>query len=421
VNAVPSRFNPRVLRCDSTTELRAALAAVGADPRGVDIMVPKGRFYLIKVEGLKYAAASILKQELLSKGGDAAVSGEIYYGGEHASDALLLATERALRRVINTLRIQPLPSLQTLAGELDAALRAVAAPHKTPLRIRDHDFEWGARTYVMGIVNATPDSFSGDGLLAAAPDDWVARAVAQGLRFLEEGADILDVGGESTRPGAAAVDAETERTRVLPVIEALRRATDAPISIDTYKADVARAALGAGADLINDVWGLRMDPAMPALAAESGAPVVLMHNRSKPQNAEQSARLGGRYVGVEYGDLLADVLRELRALVDDACAAGVVRERLIIDPGIGFGKTVEQNLRLLNHLDELRVLGLPILLGTSRKGFIGYTLDATPDDRSEGTAATVALGIVRGADVVRVHDVRAMVRVARMADAALRA
>ena len=415
-----ARFNPRVVRCESEADLRQAMSAVGADPRGIDIMVPKGRFCLVRLEGLKFAAASILKQELLSKDGEVAISGEIYYGGEHTTDALLMATERALHRVINVLRIQPLPSLQELAGELEDALSAVNTHTLPPLRIGSREFVWGARTYIMGIVNATPDSFSGDGLLATT-SDWVERAVAQGLRFLEEGADILDVGGESTRPGAAPVEAEAERARVLPVIEALRHHTDAPISIDTYKADVARAALGAGADLINDVWAMQMDPAMPALAVASGAPVVLMHNHSKPRNAEQTERLGGRYVGVEYKDLLADVLRELRQLVDAACAAGVARERLIVDPGIGFGKTVEQNLRLLNHLDELRVLGLPILLGPSRKAFIGYTLDVPPDERAEGTAATVALGITRGADIVRVHDVRAMARVAKMTDALLRA
>jgi dihydropteroate synthase len=417
-----TRFNARIVRCDSEHELRSALAAVGADPRGVDVMLPKARFYLVKLEGLKYAAASILKQELLSKGGDAAVSGEIYYGGENASDVLLMATERALRRVINVLRIQPLSSMQTLAGELDAVLRAVGGGSPAPMRIGQREFVWGARTYIMGIVNATPDSFSGDGLLSssAASDDWVERAVAQGLRFLEEGADILDVGGESTRPGADLVDAATELARVTPVIEALRRHTDAPISIDTYKAAVARAALDAGADLVNDIWALQMDPAMPVLVADSGAPVVLMHNRSRPRNTEQSARLGGRYVGVEYKDLLADVMRELRQCVEAACAGGIARERILIDPGIGFGKTVEQNLRLLNHLDELRVLGLPILLGTSRKGFVGYTLDAPPNERSEGTAATVAVGIVRGADIVRVHDVRAMARVAKMTDALVR-
>ncbi len=277
----------------------------------------------------------------------------------------------------------------------------------------------------MGIVNVTPDSFSGDGLLrqgAASPADVVEAAVSQGLRFLAEGADLLDIGGESTRPGGQTVDAATEAARVLPVIQRLRAATDAPLSVDTYKASVARAALDAGADLVNDVWGLQMDPDLAPLVAERGAPVVIMHNRSKPKDAAQQERLGGHYVGVHYDDLIADILRELGDQVARAEAAGILRERIIIDPGVGFGKTVEQNLRLLNHADAFRALGLPILLGPSRKSFIGYTLDLPPEERVEGTAAAVAVGIVRGgADIVRVHDVRAVARVARMVDAILRA
>lgn len=281
---------------------------------------------------------------------------------------------------------------------------------------------WGERTYVMGILNVTPDSFSGDGVLAAAGVDQVVEAAVQrGLAMLADGADILDIGGESTRPGSHPVDAENEQQRVVPVVRALRRATSAPISVDTYRASVARAALDAGADLINDVWGLAMDPALGPLLAERGAPVVIMHNRSKPKDAAQQERLGGRYIGVQYDNLLADVSGELAGQVEHALQSGVSPERIILDPGIGFGKTVSQNLYLLNHTDALLGLGFPILVGTSRKSFIGYTLDAPPEDRLEGTAATVALAIARGAHIVRVHDVRAMARVARMTDAILRA
>ena len=287
-------------------------------------------------------------------------------------------------------------------------------------RIGSRTFSWGERTLVMGIVNITPDSFSGDGL--ATDDKVVERAVAQGLAFVDEGADILDVGGESTRPGARPLDKSGEIARVLPVIEALRRQTDAPISIEPYKAGVARAALDAGADMVNDVWGLQMDPDMAPLVAERGVPLVIMHNRSRPKDAAQEARLGGRYVGVQYDDLLADVCRELSAQVEMAERAGIARDKIIVDPGIGFGKTVEQNLALINRLDTLRALGLPILLGPSRKSFIGYTLDVPPHQRVEGTAAAVCVGIVRGAaDIIRVHDVRVMSRVARMTDAILRA
>lgn len=294
----------------------------------------------------------------------------------------------------------------------------------TPCRIGSRDFAWGSRTFVMGIVNVTPDSFSGDGLLGATRSlaYGVCAATEQALQFVEDGADILDVGGESTRPGSTSLGTEEELARVIPVIEAIRSRTDAPISVDTYKAIVAFAALDAGADMVNDVWGLRMDPDMAPLLAERGVPVVIMHNRSRPKDADQEERLGGRYVGVRYDDLMADIVRELRQSVAIAEGAGIARERIIVDPGVGFGKTVQQNLALMNHVDDLQVLGLPILLGPSRKSFIGYTLDLPPDERVEGTAAAVAIGIVRGgADIVRVHDVAALVRVARMSDAILRA
>ncbi len=287
------------------------------------------------------------------------------------------------------------------------------------LTIGARRLDWGQRTYLMGIINITPDSFSGDGLAAKA--DFVAQAVAQAGRFLAEGADILDIGGESTRPGAQVVPEAEEQRRVEPVVRAIAsRFPDALISIDTYKAAVAETALRAGAQLINDVWGLHADPQMAALAAQSGAPLILMHNRSKPNDAQVEARLGGRYIGVEYTDLLADIRRELLESVALARAAGIPDEKIILDPGIGFGKTVQQNLELLDRLDEIRELGFPVLLGTSRKSFIGYTLDLPADQRAAGTAATVAIGIARGADIVRVHDVGQMAQVARMADAIAR-
>ncbi len=277
---------------------------------------------------------------------------------------------------------------------------------------------WGERTYIMGILNVTPDSFSGDGLLKGA--DAIDRAVRQAHQFVAEGADVLDLGGESTRPGSQPVTTAEEQARLLPVLRAVRRQVDVPISVDTYRADVAAAALGEGADWINDVWGLRMDPDMPTLMAKADCPVILMHNRSKPKNVAQEERLGGRYVGVDYDDLVADVRRELEESVNLALAAGVRKEQIIIDPGLGFGKTVAQSLQLLNELDHFKHMGYPILIGPSRKSFIGYSLNLPPDQRVEGTAATVAIGIARGADIVRVHDVQAMTRVARMTDKLVR-
>ncbi len=286
-----------------------------------------------------------------------------------------------------------------------------------PLVIRHHTLQWGARTYVMGILNVTPDSFSGDGLLAQ-PNP--GNALEQARAFLAAGCDILDVGGESTRPGAQPVSAEEEAARVAPVIRAIRSETDALISIDTYKASVAQAALDAGADIINDVWGLRADPQMAPLAARYGAPVILMHNRSNPNNIEIRERLGGAYLGAAYTDLLAEVKRDLLESVNLARAAGIPDEKIILDPGIGFGKSVAQNLELIDRLGEIRALGFAVLLGPSRKSFIGYTLNLPPDQRAEGTAAAVAVGITRGADIIRVHDVLMMTRVARMTDAIVR-
>ena len=281
-------------------------------------------------------------------------------------------------------------------------------------------FDWGSRTYVMGILNVTPDSFSGDGLRV---DEKGAlhRTIAQARDFVEAGADILDVGGESTRPGSTPLSAADEKERVLPVISALaERFPDMPVSIDTFKAEVAAAALDAGAHIVNDIWGLKADPDMGPMAAERGAPVILMHNRSKPSDVLVD-RLGGSYLGPHYDDLLTDVAREMGELADGALAAGISRDQVVLDPGIGFGKTVQQNMALINRLDRFKPLGYPILSGPSRKSFIGRVLDLPPDQRMEGTAATIALSIVRGADIVRVHDTRAMVRVARMMDAMLRA
>lgn len=287
-----------------------------------------------------------------------------------------------------------------------------------PLTAGSTTFDWGRRTYLMGIVNLTPDSFSGDGLVKG--DDWVSAAVAQAKAQVAAGADILDVGGESTRPSSVPVPLDEELRRVLPVIRALAQTVGVPISIDTYKAEVARRAVAAGATIINDVWGLRMDSDMARTVAETGVVVVLMHNRSRPKDAAQEAQLGGRYVGVEYADLLGDLMSELHESVDMALTAGVAGERIIVDPGIGFGKTVEQNLELVYRLRELRALGYPVLVGPSRKSFVGYTLNLPPDQRLEGTAAAVTLCIERGADIVRVHDMAAMNRVARLADAVVR-
>jgi dihydropteroate synthase len=263
----------------------------------------------------------------------------------------------------------------------------------------NREFHWGERTFIMGVLNLTPDSFSGDGL-----GSDTAAALALSRRLVDEGADIIDVGGESTRPESSTVSEDEELSRVIPIIEKLAAEISVPISIDTYKPEVARHALEAGARMINDVWGLRQSPNLAQIAAEWGAPLVIVANQR----------------GTKYREIIPEVISSLRQGIELARDAGMAWENIIIDPGIGFGKTLEGNLELIRHLSELKVLGRPILLGTSRKSMIGLVLKLPPDQRLEGTAATIALGIAGGADIVRVHDVLQMERVVRMTDAIIR-
>jgi dihydropteroate synthase len=263
----------------------------------------------------------------------------------------------------------------------------------------DREFHWGKRTFIMGVLNLTPDSFSGDGL-----GSDTAAALALARRLVDEGADIIDVGGESTRPESSPVSEDEELSRVIPVIEKLAGEIAVPISIDTYKPEVARRALEAGARMINDIWGLRQSPNLARIAAEWGAPLIIVANQRE----------------TTYREIIPEVTSSLRQGIELALDAGMAWENIIIDPGIGFGKTLEGNLELIRRLSELKVLGRPILLGTSRKSMIGLVLNLPPEQRLEGTATTIALGIAAGADIVRVHDVLQMGRVARMTDAIIR-
>jgi dihydropteroate synthase len=266
-------------------------------------------------------------------------------------------------------------------------------------RCGGREFRWGERTYIMGIINLSPDSFSGDGL-----GSDIEAALTQAWRHAHEGADIIDIGGESTRPGADSVSPAEELRRVIPALERITREVPLPVSIDTYKLEVARRALEAGAAMINDVWGLKQEPGLAQLAAEKGVPLILTANQ--------------RDTG--FQNVITEVTSSLKRSIDLALEAGVRWENIIIDPGIGFGKSLEQNLEILRHLEEFQPLGRPILLGTSRKSVIGLVLDLPPEERLEGTAATLAIGIAKGADIARVHDVRQMARVCRMSDAIIR-
>ena len=278
------------------------------------------------------------------------------------------------------------------------------ASTKGSMQIGETTFDWGTKTFVMGVLNVTPDSFSRDGV-----GTDVERAVEQGLRFQEWGADIIDIGGESTRPASIYPDSEMvsvidELDRGLPVIEALTPLLEIPISIDTYKSEVASQAVASGAEIVNDVWGLTGDPDIGAVIAKSGVPVILMHNQAHTR----------------YRDVVPDVFERLHELTQSAIELGISKENIILDPGMGFGKTAQHNLQILRRLREFDALDLPLLVGLSRKSTIGYVLDLPVDDRIEGTAATVAISIANGADIVRVHDVKEMARVAKMTDAIVR-
>jgi len=384
-----------IISVENREEALKAIASVGADRAGCRWMAPKAVHRLVMLDGVQPRQANIIKQEMLGKGGEAAVARGVIDCSADESRVLLMGTLKQYDAFLDKLKSQPF-GLAALAGRIKEALTGREGFYPYDLDCRGKTIRLGERTLVMGILNVTPDSFS-DGGKFYDPGLAVERAA----RMVEEGADIIDLGGESTRPGHTPIGVEEELVRIMPVLKRLLDEIPAPVSIDTTKSAVARRALEAGAHIINDQWAFRADRAMAGVAAEYRAPVVLMHNQR----------------GTEYRDLIGDIVEYFRESVDTAVEAGLAREKLIVDPGFGFGKTPEQNLKALRRLKDLRCLGLPILLGASRKSTIGKVLDLPVDQRMEGTAATVAVGIVNGADIVRVHDVKEMVRVTRMTDA----
>ncbi len=382
-------FAPRLLLVEGAEDARAELERLGADPAGVARMAAKMETLLVKVPAVPCRAANILKQEMLSLGADAAVARGSVACSIPATDVILIGTLKQHRLLSERLQAQPF-GLRALAGELRELLQALLEPRGS-LEGKGVTLPLD-RPLIMGILNVTPDSFSDGGLYAG-----VEEAVARARVMFEEGADIIDLGGESTRPGAPAVDEITELDRVLPVVERLSAELPLPISVDTNKSTVARAVLRSGAAFINDISGLHFDPEMAGVVAEEGAGLFLMHTRGRPDRMQEDTR---------YGDLMGEIIVSLRASVDMALEAGVPLQRLSVDPGIGFGKDASANLEILRRLPELRSLGCPILLGTSRKNFIGRILgQPDPSRRLHGTMATVAAGVERGAHIFRVHDV----------------
>jgi dihydropteroate synthase len=402
-------YNLRLVSSDDAT-LSAELERVGAQTPGQQIMWRKSSFLPIRLEGLTCVGANVLKQEMLARGGDCAVHRDCLTLERDETSALLMGTRAQYDDLREKLRSQAF-GLPEVATQLDALLSNLDAPLK-PLRLGPHTLPIGERTLVMGILNLTPDSFSGDSL-----GDDVDAAVEQARRMKAEGADILDIGGQSTRPGSDSVPVEEELRRVLPVLERLVASDSVglPISVDTSRAEVAEAALQAGAHIINDITGLRDEPKIAQVVARHNAALVLMHIQGTPRDMQQHPH---------YDDLLGEVTGYLRASIERATFAGVPRDHIWADPGIGFGKTLSHNLELLRRLPELRSLGCAILVGTSRKSFIGRILSSDrggelppPAERVIGTGATNAISIANGASVVRVHDVAHTVEVARIADA----
>lgn len=388
----------RNLTVGSIAEAERELAAIHVDPFSIRNMAPKMVHRLLLIEGVSGRGGNLLKQEMLSLGGDAALSGSTFEGDIPAT-VILMGTERQLRRLCGRLAEHPF-GLPSLAADIKRVLDLDANP-PVLWDIGKRSIDLARRACVMGILNVTPDSFS-DGNRFFSVD----RAVERALEMEGEGADIIDIGGESTRPFAPPVDEAEELRRVIPVIERLAGRLNIPISIDTYKATVAEKSLAAGAEIVNDISALTFDERMAEVVAAAGAGLVLMHTRARPSVMQTDT---------EYGSLTSEILATLRQSLARAEAAAVARERIVIDPGIGFGKSVAGNLEVLRRLGEFTSLGCPVMVGTSRKSFIGHLLGRETGERVFGTAATVAIALANGASIFRVHDVKEMRDVADMA------
>jgi dihydropteroate synthase len=400
----PEAVRPRILQLDSRAEALRCLQGVGVDPYGIESMLPKMMHFNILIGGMECRVANIVKQEMLSLGGDAAVAREAVGCCIAQTDVVLMGTLKQLLLFADKIAVQPF-GLGKIAQRIKEALDAFSRD-TCMLQTARREVRLGDRTWIMGILNVTPDSFSDGGRF-----DSAEAAVAEGLRLVEEGADLIDVGGESSRPGSDPVPLEEELRRVIPVIRGLAKRCPVPISVDTMKAVVAREALAEGAEIVNDISAMTYDGAMAGIVAGSGAAVVLMHMRGLPKTMQAG--------DLSYGSLMGEVLGFLQERIEAAGRAGISPVRILVDPGIGFGKTPQDNLRLIREQGELKALGRPIVTGPSRKSFIGHVLGGGPAERLEGTAAACTAAILHGSRVLRVHDVAAMKKVARMTDAVM--
>jgi len=387
---LPRVKSARILSVSGEKDLKQVMRNIQVDPYGLKIMLPKAQGYLLKINALSNISANILKQEMLSLGGDAAVSRGALTGKTRKTDCLVMGSLAQLGKLSAKLHKQPF-GLSGLAEELSLALKNYRRKNLV-LNLGRYKLNLGARSHIMGVVNVTPDSFSGDGL------EDKRKAVEYAEKLVSEGADILDVGGESSRPGAKPVSVKVELSRVIPIIKELAKRIKAPISIDTWKPEVARQALDNGASLVNDITGLR-NIKIAKIAGLYKAGAVIMHMQGKPRSMQKNPR---------YASLIDEIIAYLAEAIDRGIAAGVAEESMIVDPGIGFGKTPEHNLEILKRLREFKVFGLPILAGTSRKAFIGKILNVPPKNRVFGTVASCVVACENGANIVRTHDVKAV-------------
>ena len=391
-----------VIKIKNLEEAAAIFKKIGVDPYGIDAMASKTININILLEDQPCKIANIIKQEMLSVGGDAAVARGSVSCSVPVSNILIMGTLKQISELVKKIDKQPF-GLNLIARNILKILKNIGQ-NEYVLKTFRREINLGKKTLIMGILNITPDSFSDGGLYCSQQ-----KAVERGLQMVDEGADIIDIGGESTRPGAASVSAAIELKRVLPVIESLVKQVKIPVSIDTTKAKVAKQAILGGAEIVNDISALSGDKKMARTIKDTGAAVILMHMRGNPRNMQKG--------DLVYDDLMGEITDYLKKSSEKALKAGIEKDCLVIDPGIGFGKTPEDNYKIIKNLSQLKELGMPVMIGTSRKSFIGKVTGGEPEERIEGTAATVAAAIMNGCHIVRVHDVAAMKKVAAVTDA----
>lgn len=391
-----------VIKIKNLEEAAAIFKKIGVDPYGIDAMASKTININILLEDQPCKIANIIKQEMLSVGGDAAVARGSVSCSVPVSNILIMGTLKQISELVKKIDKQPF-GLNLIARNILKILKNIGQ-NEYVLKTFRREINLGKKTLIMGILNITPDSFSDGGLYCSQQ-----KAVERGLQMVDEGADIIDIGGESTRPGAKSIEASVELKRVLPVIESLVRQVKIPISIDTTKAKVAKLALASGAEIVNDISALHGDKKIAKTISDEGAAVILMHMRGNPRNMQKG--------NLVYNNLMGEVTDYLEKSSEKALKAGIEKDCLVIDPGIGFGKTPEDNYKIIKNLSQLKELGMPVMIGTSRKSFIGKGTGGEPEQRLEGTAATVAAAIMNGCHIVRVHDVAAMKKVAAVTDA----